>query len=109
MDNPEVLSLENDWTPAYNPVEFEKSNNSSDYEVEKNKKKKREGKPLLITIQLIISLLLLLSFYALKLFSFDIFSELKKWYDTNLNNEIIITESFNSFSIDNLINELKIK
>lgn len=105
MDNP----AENDWTSAYNPIQYENNIESPEDKSNQPEKKKREGKPLLITIQLIISLLLLVSFYALRVFLPDTFTELRSWYEKNLNNEIIISESFENFSLDNLINALKDK
>lgn len=108
MDNPEALSLNDEWTSAYNPVEYERSSEIPE-EKTKLKKKKREGKPLLIIIQIILSLILLLSLYGLKLFTPDLFKDIYTWYEKNLNNEIILSESFESFSLDNLINAVKDK
>ena len=108
MDNPEALSLNEEWTSAYNPVEYE---TSADIPEEKAKpeKKKKEGKPLLITIQIILSILLLISLYGLKLFTPDLFKDIYNQYEKNLNNEIILSDTFENFSLDNLINAVKDK
>lgn len=111
MDNPETLYFKDEWKPVYNPVQYETHiNNEEPAEEEQPKlKKKSDGKPLLMIIQIVFCIITLLSLYALKSFSADLFKEIQGWYENNLNNEIIMSESFESLSLDNLINAAKDK
>ena len=115
MDNPDTFYFENDWKPVYNPVQYENYDNnlSDDTEEIKDKKapkiKKVEGKPLLMIIQILLCLIIMLAAYALQTFRPDMFKDIKGWYDKNLNNEIIMSETFENFSLDKLINEFKDK
>lgn len=103
MDNPETLNYSDGWKPVYNPVVYDSAEAVSEEPV-KEKKKTKEGKPFLLTIQIILCVTAVLSLYALKSFSPDYFKEVYNWYDKNLNNEVILTETFKDFSLDNLIN-----
>ena len=107
MDNPETLIFKDDWKPVYNPVHYEKpvyEEENTPKKTEKKEKKKSESKPLLIIIQLILCIIALFSLYLLKIFGGDFYSQIYSWYDKNLNNEIIMSETFENFNIDNLIN-----
>ncbi|MCH5303678.1 MAG: hypothetical protein J1E41_02335 [Ruminococcus sp.] len=104
MDNPETLIFKDDWKPVYNPVHYERPIEEEEFKPKNKEKKTRESKPLLITIQLIVCILALVSLYLLKTFGGDLYTEVYNWYDKNLNNEIIMSETFESFSLDNLIN-----
>ncbi len=109
MDNPEILNENNDWTPAYNPVHYEINTPERGKISENNPHKKHTSKPLLMITQIIICVLILLSLYGIKTFGKDLFKEIDKWYKTNLNNEIIVTENFENFSLDKLIDAVKDK
>ncbi len=112
MDNPEIseITVNNDeWTPVFDPVHYEPDARDTK-ETEKNKpEKKHTSKPLLMTVQIILCMLIMLTLYGIKTFGKDLFKEIDKWYQTNLNNEIIITENFDNFSLDELINAVKNK
>lgn len=98
MDNPNTISYADDWKEAYNPVyKEEKPDNEV---IEKKKEKKNTGKPLLVIIQLIVFTIILLSAYCIKTFGGELYNTLRQWYYNTLNDQIILTESFDSFSID---------
>ncbi len=110
MDNPEPLYYNDDWKPVYNPVEFKPVDSiSEDVEEAVPKKKERGSKPMLVIIQIIICIIGILSLYGLKYFNADMFSEVYKWYDKNINNELIIKDNIDKFSIDKLINAVQNK
>lgn len=62
--------------------------------------------PLLTIIQLIFFLIIVLAAYGIKTFGGNMYKQLSTWYNDNLNNEIILTDSFNDFSLD-FLNENK--
>jgi hypothetical protein len=113
MDNQDSLIFRDDWKPVYNPVIVDDETFSESEEnntVEKTeKKKKSSGKPLLPIIQIILCVTAIISLYALKNFGFSWFNDFYSWYDKNINNEIIISETFESFNLDSLLNEIKNK
>ena len=110
MDNPETVYYKDDWKPVYNPETFERVNTDvNNEEVIPEKKKKASGKPMVLIIQIIICAVAFLSLYALKLFDIGVFNNVYKWYEDNLNNEIIISETFKDFSLDKIINAVENK
>lgn len=110
MDNPETLYFNGDWKPVYNPVEFKSVEDTPDEAGETVPKKKERGsKPLLVIIQIIVCIIGILSLYGLKYFKPDMFSEVYKWYDKNINNELIIKEDVENISLDKLINAIQNK
>lgn len=113
MDNQDSLIFRDDWKPVYNPVsiDYESNPESEENIVEEKteKKKTTSGKPLLLMIQIIICVTAIISLYALKFFGFSWFNDFYTWYDKNINNEIIISENFENFNLDSLLNEIKNK
>ncbi len=112
MDNPETVYYKDDWKPVYNPETFERvstDNNEENEEAIPEKKKKASGKPMVLIIQIIICAVAFLSLYALKSFDIGVFNNVYKWYEDNLNNEIIISETFKDFSLDKIINAVENK
>ncbi len=105
MDNPETLTLNDDWKQVYNPVRYEKPTESNEqHEPKKKTKKKPESKPLLIIIQIIVCAIAVLSAYILKTIGGDLYKTVHEWYYSNLNAELIMTDTFEDFSLDNLFN-----
>ena len=103
MDNPNTnnsISYADDWKDAYNPVYKEETVINETKEDKKVKKK--IGKPMLVIIQLILFTIILLSAYCIKTFGGDLYNALHQWYYNALNDEIIMNETFDSFSIDNI-------
>lgn len=98
MDNPNTISYADDWKEAYNPV-YKEEKPENDV-IEKKKERKNTGKPLLIIIQLIVFAIIVLSAYCIKTFGGGLYNTLNQWYYNTLNDQIILTESFDSFSID---------
>ncbi len=111
MDNPETLIFRDDWKPVYNPVNFEteKIDDVKQENEQTNIKKKRAAKPILILIQISLCLIALLSLYTFKALNSPLLDDIYKWYEDNINNEIIIKESFNDFNIDSFLNAVKDK
>ncbi|MBR2280381.1 MAG: hypothetical protein IJ903_05610 [Ruminococcus sp.] len=112
MDNPETVYYKDDWKPVYNPETFERVNSGDNEENEEavpEKKKKASGKPMVLIIQIIICAVAFLSLYAIKSFDIGVFNDVYKWYEDNLNNEIIISETFMDFSLDKIINAVENK
>ena len=105
MDNLNNISYADDWKKASNPVRYEKPETKQPDEQPKVKKKTKSGRPILTLIQIVICLLIVLSAYVLKLYGKSIYKEVKKFYDTEINNEIILNPYENS--LDELINASK--
>lgn len=104
MDNLNSISYDKNWKKASNPVRYKKSENISVLKHEKPKVKK-SGKPLLTIIQIIICLIIVMSVYLIKLFSIDLYKNIKEIYQSEINNEIILNPYENS--PDKLINAFK--
>lgn len=112
MDNQDALIFRDDWKPVYNPVSVDYETNSESQESlseEKKEKKKSSGKPLLLMIQIILCVTAILSIFVFKYFNIQLFNDFYSWYDKNINNEIIINETFENFNLDSLLNEIKNK
>lgn len=111
MDNPETIYFNEEWKPVYNPVNntqevetTDKVDNNSEKEI-----KKPNGKPLLTIVQIIICIILLFLLYSFKNSDSKTLKEYYKWYNKNLNNEITVSETFNEFSLDKIINAIENK
>lgn len=103
MDNPETLTLNDEWQQVYNPVRYEKPAESIEQPQKKKKvKKKTATKPLLIIIQIILCSIVVLSAYLLKTFGGDLYTTVHDWYYSNLNAELIMSDTFENFSLNNL-------
>ena len=103
MDNPETLSLNDNWQQVYNPVRYEKPAETVEKSQQKKKiKKKPQSRPLLIIIQIILCGIAVLSAYILQIFGGDLYKTVRKWYYDNLNAELIMSDTFENFSLDNL-------
>lgn len=108
MDNPETVYYNNDWKPVYNPVTPQKEEIiEENTDNEPKKKEKNTPKPLLIIIQIILCAVVLLSFYSLKNIGSKYFDDIYNWYNDNIKNEVILSESFENFSLDSIIDAVK--
>ena len=103
MDN---ITYEEGWQDARNPVEYQTADEPFEEKPQhiKKIKTKRGVIPLLSYIQLILCVIALLTAYVIKLIGGDIYSATHKVYNNELNNEIIMTESFKDFNLDNFFN-----
>ena len=104
MDNLSTITYADDWKKASDPVLYEKPEPEQP-QIQPKKKKTKTGRPLLTLIQIIICLLIVLSAYRIKLFGGDFYKGVKEYYETELNNEIILNPYENS--LDKLINAVK--
>lgn len=104
MDNLNNISYADDWKNASEPVVYQKPEPEKK-EPEFKEKKKHIGKPLLTIIQIIVCALIVLSAYVLKLIGGDIYKTVKDYYETEINNEIILNPYENN--LDELINASK--
>lgn len=102
MDNLNTITYADDWKEAYTPVYKEEEDYTPQEENTVVKKAKQHNLPLLITIQLILCLLILASAFVIKTIGGDFYQSVRKWYYNNLNDEIIITESFETFDLDDI-------
>jgi hypothetical protein len=100
------IDFEDGWTKAYNPVQYESTDYADDKAEKKSvkEKKKSETIQLLIIIQIIVSLTVLISAFAIKCIGGDIYNTVHKFYKDSLNREIIMSEEFEQYSIDRLFN-----
>lgn len=105
MDNLSSISYEDGWKNASNPVRYEKSTDKQDNQVQKEVKKKPTGRPLLTIIQIVLCFLIVLAAYIIKLFGNDLYKNVKSFYQTQLNNEIIMNPYEND--LNNLFNAAK--
>lgn len=109
MDNPETIIRNDDWTSVYNPVQYEANEPFVEEPYKEKKTKKSQSKPLLTLIQIFICVIAVLLFYSLKTFDNNLYNKIYDMYRENLNNEIVLTETFEDFSLDNIINAVKNK
>lgn len=106
MDNLNTIVYDDDWKTTDNPVyvsDLKENTESTQTQPQKKKKKITNSKPLLLITQLIASALMVLAFFLFKTFGGDFYNDFKSWYVENLNNEIILTEEFADFNIDDLV------
>ena len=101
MDNHNSISYADNWKSASTPVRRTAPKNITPKK-QKCDKKKPVGRPLLTLIQIIICLLIVLSAFVLKTFGSELYKNVKKAYEDELNNEIILNPYENS--LDKLIN-----
>ena len=104
MDNLNAITYADDWKQAYTPVYKEVTKNQDSENTEISKVKTKHKKSYLLTVQLIMCLIILLSALVLKVFGGDLYKSIRGWYYENLNNEIIMTEDFYSFDLDEIFN-----
>lgn len=102
MDNLNTISYADGWKEAYTPVYKREISEDIDEPVAIEKSKKQYGKPYLLIVQLIIALLFLLTAFGIKTFGGDFYNTVHNWYYENLNDEIIMTESFETFDLDSV-------
>lgn len=101
MDNHNTISYADGWKKAAEPIRREIKRDLPKAE-EPVKKKTKGSKPLLTLIQICICLLIVLAAYVLKTFGGDMYREIKKAYETEINNEIILNPYEND--LDKLFN-----
>ena len=66
------------------------------------KKDRHYGIPLLLVVQLVLCVLVFLAAFGIKTFGGELYNTLHQWYYDNLNDEIIMTESFETFDLDSI-------
>lgn len=102
MDNLNNISYADDWKNVSEPVRYEKKEVQSPAEPEKIKKKPKTAKPLLTLIQIVLCLLIVAAAYVIKIFGGDLYHNVKKTYENEINREIILNPYEND--LDKLIN-----
>lgn len=102
MDNLSNISYEEGWKSAVNPVRYVKNDINPDNQLTKSENKKAIARPLVTIIQIILCLLIIISAFIIKSFGGESYRIIKKAYQTELNNEIIMNPYENN--LDNLFN-----
>lgn len=104
MDNLNTITYADDWKQAYSPVYKEETESpaTENEDVIDVKKKHNYGKSYLLIVQLFLCLFILLAAFGIKLFGGDLYNNIRSWYYENLNNEIIMTDNFESFDLDSI-------
>ncbi len=98
-ENKNAITYDDDWKNVSQQeypqvVGYESDNNNKDELKEPVKNKKIGNSQLLITIQLVACILIALSAFVLKSFGGEIYSNVRNWYYSQLNNSAIFdTES----------------
>lgn len=92
MDN---LSYDEGWMEADVPIQ-----NTEQDEAPSQPTRRKSSKPAVIILQLVICVLLVLSAYIIKLFGGALYENIHTWYQSELNDEIILNSDFKSFSLD---------
>ena len=105
MDNHNTISYADGWKKAAEPIRREAKEDLPKPEEQITKKKTKGSRPLLTLIQIGICLLVVLAAYVLKTFGGDMYKDIKKAYETEINNEIILNPYEND--LDKLINASK--
>ena len=96
MDNlSSNLSYDEGWKEAEVPVQ-----NSEQDDLPEQPPKKCCSKPAVLIFQLTICVLLVLAAYIIKLFGGVLYEDIHSWYQTELNDEIILNSDFESFNLD---------
>lgn len=70
-------------------------NNDNNHLEQEKKRSRYEGVPLLLTIQLIISIIALTSLFTLKVLCIEYFNLIRNWYFNNINNSLVVASNFN--------------
>ncbi len=102
MDNHNSISYADGWKSSAEPIRREAKQDMPEPKEQNNKNKTKGSKPFLTLIQISICLLAVLAAYVLKTFGSDVFKEVKKAYETEINNEIILNPYEND--LDKLFN-----
>lgn len=102
MDNHNTISYADGWKNSSEPIRRELREETPAPEDNSIKKKTKSSKPLLTIFQIIICLLVVLTAYVFKTFGGDLFNEIKKTYENEINNEIILNPYEND--LDKLFN-----
>ncbi|MBQ7504105.1 MAG: hypothetical protein IJT79_02165 [Ruminococcus sp.] len=103
MDNHNNISYADGWKKAAEPIRREVARDITKAEEPVKKKNEKKGsKPLLTLIQICVCLLIVLAAYVLKTFGGDMYKDIKKIYETEINNEIILNPYENN--LDKLFN-----
>lgn len=101
MDNLNTISYDEGWKDAYTPVHQTKKPEKEVSEKQvKEKKKTNFSIPLLTIIQLVICFIAVVAAFGLKIFGGDLYQAVHNWYYEQLSDEIIMNESFDSFSLN---------
>ena len=91
-------------------------NPSEEYVIEKQEQQEPESEPLkknkpknshgqvLISIQLVVCLLIALALFLIKMFSFDTYSDIRSWYDSQMNKTLISQSAFDENLLTNFLN-----
>lgn len=109
MDNPNTITYADDWKEAYSRVYNEKTDVDTE-DIESPKKAepaKSTSKPLLVIIQLIFFTIIVIVAFCIKAFGGDFYEQTRSLYYDNINDEIIMTDDFQNFSLDSLIADLE--
>ena len=100
MDNPDNISYDEGWKNAYEPLRYESADIAQAQPKKSTKKKRSYPFPLLISIQIIICLLIVLSAFVIKQIGGELYRTVKSEFNKNINNEIILKDSFESFTLN---------
>lgn len=106
MDNLNNISYEEGWKDACTPVYKENliSNEENQIEIVAEKQKKYYNKPVVLIFQLIICFIIIAAAFCIRSYGGEFYQNARKWYYSNLNDEIFITENFESLDLDNIFN-----
>lgn len=103
MDNLNTISYDEGWKDAYTPVHhISRPEQEEQINPVKEKKKVNIGIPLLTIVQLIICLIAVIAAYGIKTFGGDLYKTVHNWYYEQMSDEIIMNESFETFSLDSI-------
>lgn len=69
-------------------------NNDNNHLEQEKKRSRYEGVPLLLTIQLIISIVALTLVFTLKFLGVEYFNLIRNWYFNNINNSLVVASNF---------------
>ncbi len=100
MDNLNTISYEEGWRDAAEPVQYESVSRSTELPEQKPKEKRNVKIPLLLTVQLILSALIVLSMFVVRQSGGEVYNSVKEYYDKEINNEIILKDTFESFTLN---------
>jgi hypothetical protein len=110
MNNPNTIDYEKGWKDAYTPTAYTHADSTQSEQSEDNHptpKKRKSNIPLLTIIQLTVCAIAVALGFGIKTFGGEIYSNIHNWYYEQLNDEIILNENFDSFSLDDLISSIQ--
>ena len=109
-ENKNIISYDEDWKnvssveyPQFSDYNYEEEQAEEEAKQKPKKKNRDSPRQLLITFQLIACILVILAAVLIKSIGGNLYSAVRDWYYTNLNNTAIFYSALPDFDMQNLL------